>query len=115
MISFYDLINSLDPARIKTNTQNATTGQVKALLEAISSGAVPRTEDITILVSPAAAELLEPMAQLAKTITARRFGKTIQMYAPLYISNYCSNSCVYCGFNVHNQIKRRTSSREEIL
>ena len=115
MTPFHEIINSLDSARIKKDYQNATTGQVKALLESIGSGAVPRPEDISILVSPAAGELLEPMAQLAKKITLRRFGKTIQLYAPLYISNYCSNSCVYCGFNVHNQISRRTSSREEIL
>jgi len=115
MISFYEIIGSLDASRIKTNLPKITTGQVRALLESISSGTIPNPEDIAILVSPAAAELLEPMAQLAKTITARRFGKTIQIYAPLYISNHCSNSCVYCGFNVHNKINRRTSSRLEIL
>ncbi|MBI5805524.1 2-iminoacetate synthase ThiH [candidate division TA06 bacterium] len=115
MIPFQEIINSLDPARIRTTIRNATTGQVKALMESISSGSVPSPEDISILVSPAAGELLEPMAQLAKNSTLRRFGKTIQMYAPLYISNHCSNSCVYCGFNVHNKVNRRTSSREEIL
>jgi len=115
MSPFQDIINSQNPARIRTNIRNATTGQVKALLETVSSGAVPRPEDISILVSPAAGELLEPMARLAKAVTLRRFGRTIQMYAPLYISNYCSNSCVYCGFNIHNKVNRRTSSREEIL
>ena len=84
-------------------------------MESIRSGGIPNPEDISTLVSPAAAGLLEPMAQLAKNNTARRFGKTIQMYAPLYLSNHCSNSCVYCGFNVHNQINRRTLSRGEIL
>ncbi len=115
MTPFYEIIKSLDASRIKTNLPKITTGQVRALLESISSGTIPNPEDIAILVSPAAAELLEPMAQLAKTITARRFGKTIQMYAPLYVSNYCSNSCLYCGFNVHNKVDRRTSSREEML
>jgi len=115
MSSFYEIFKSLDIDRAKTNSQNAGTGQVRALLEAIKSGGIPNPQDISLLVSPAAAELLEPMAKLAKAITARRFGKTIQMYAPLYISNHCSNSCVYCGFNIHNQINRRTLSREEIL
>ncbi|MBU1355412.1 MAG: 2-iminoacetate synthase ThiH [Candidatus Edwardsbacteria bacterium] len=114
-MSFYEIIGSLDASRIKKNLPKITTGQVRALLESISTGTIPNPEDIAILVSPAAAELLEPMAQLARTITARRFGRTIQIYAPLYISNHCSNSCVYCGFNVHNKINRRTSSREEIL
>jgi len=115
MSSFYEIVNSLDSSRIKTDPQNVTTGQVKALLGSIGSGGIPKPNDISTLVSPAAAELLEPMARLARTITARRFGRTIQIYAPLYISNHCSNSCVYCGFNVHNKINRRTSSREEIL
>jgi len=115
MSPFQDIINSQNPARIRTNIRNATTGQVKALLETVSSGAVPRSEDISILVSPAAGELLEPMARLAKAVTLRRFGRTIQMYAPLYISNYCSNSCVYCGFNIHNKVNRRTSGPGEIL
>jgi 2-iminoacetate synthase len=115
MTPLYEIIKSLDISRIRTYSQNVTIGQVKALMGSIRSGDIPEPGDITLLVSPAAAELLEPMAKLAKEITARRFGKTIQMYAPLYISNYCSNSCVYCGFNVHNEIIRRTSSREEIL
>ncbi|MDQ7797890.1 MAG: 2-iminoacetate synthase ThiH [Candidatus Edwardsbacteria bacterium] len=115
MTPFYETIRSLDGSRIKTDPQNATTGQVKALMGSISSGDIPTPGDIAILTSPAAAEVLAPMAQLAQAITARRFGKTIQMYAPLYISNHCSNSCVYCGFNVHNKINRRTSGREEIL
>ena len=68
MSPFQDIINSQNPARIRTNIRNATTGQVKALLETVSSGAVPRPEDISILVSPAAGELLEPMARLAKAV-----------------------------------------------
>ncbi len=115
MSSFYEIIPSIDPDRIKVKLRDVTTKQVKALLDSINSGGIPQTDDIAILTSPAAGELLEPMAQLAKDITLRRFGRTIQMYAPLYISNHCSNSCVYCGFNVHNKISRRTSGREEIL
>ena len=115
MILFHQIMDSLDGPRIKKEHQNVTTGQVRALLEAVRSGSVPDPGDIPVLVSPAAGELLEPMAQLAKNITLRRFGRTIQLYAPLYISNYCSNSCSYCGFNVHNKITRRTSGREEII
>ena len=47
---------------------------------------------------PAAAKYLEPMAQLSKKYTEERFGKTISMFIPLYITNSCTNSCVYCGF-----------------
>ncbi|MHC4865435.1 MAG: 2-iminoacetate synthase ThiH [Planctomycetota bacterium] len=62
-------------------------------------------DKLLALVSPAAEDYLEQMAQLARQLTIQRFGKTVRLYAPLYLSNYCVNSCLYCGFN-------RTSSSE---
>ena len=56
-------------------------------------------DDFQALVSPAAEPFLEQMAQKSRQLTQKRFGKTIQMYIPLYLSNACTNSCVYCGFN----------------
>jgi len=66
------------------------------------------------LLSPEAENNLESMAQRAHTITKRYFGNTIQLYAPLYLSNYCDNSCLYCGFNLNNDIKRRRLTLEEV-
>jgi 2-iminoacetate synthase len=71
-------------------------------------------EDLAALLSPAAEAYLEPMAQQASDITLRRFGKTIKIYAPMYLSNVCSNSCKYCGFNRHNEIPRVILNDEEI-
>lgn len=51
------------------------------------------------LISPAAAAYLEPMASQARQLTLLRFGRTIQLYAPLYVSNFCVNTCRYCGYN----------------
>ncbi|MCA1927031.1 MAG: 2-iminoacetate synthase ThiH [Calditerrivibrio sp.] len=67
-------------------------------------------QDFAILLSPAAEKYLEHMAKISKEITLRRFGKTIQIYAPLYLSNKCVNSCLYCGFNAKNKIPRKTIS-----
>jgi 2-iminoacetate synthase len=67
------------------------------------------------LLSPAAKAYLEPMAQQAQTITIQRFGKTIAMYAPLYVSNVCVNSCLYCGYNRHTQFERTRLSIDEAL
>lgn len=50
----------------------------------------------------------------AKEITDRYFGKTILLYAPLYISNHCVNGCLYCGFSALNRFKREKLSIEEI-
>ncbi len=71
-------------------------------------------EDFMALVSPAAAKYIEPMAAKSRSITQRRFGKTISMYIPLYITNSCANGCVYCGFNRNNKYKRVILTMEQI-
>lgn len=73
------------------------------------------TLDFLTLISPAAAPFLEEMAQRAKIITQQRFGKTIQLYAPMYLSNECQNICTYCGFSMDNKIKRKTLNDSEII
>ena len=72
-------------------------------------------EDFKALISPAAADYLEEMAQLSHQLTQKRFGKTIQMYVPMYLSNECQNICTYCGFSLDNPIRRRTLTRSELL
>jgi len=72
-------------------------------------------EDLKALLSPAAMPYLEQMAQLSRKLTQKRFGKTLQMYAPLYLSNECQNICTYCAFSLDNKIKRKTLSDVEIL
>ena len=72
-------------------------------------------EDFKALISPAARPYLENMAQMSSRITKKRFGNTIQMYAPLYLSNECQNICTYCGFSMTNKMPRRTLTDQEIL
>ncbi len=72
-------------------------------------------DDFQALVSPAAAPFLESMAQLAHASTVERFGYTQQLYAPVYLSNVCSNFCAYCGFSAANRIPRRTLDEREIV
>ena len=57
----------------------------------------PTIRELALLISPSAHNFLEPMAQRAKHITQRNFGKTISLYSPLYLSNYCNGGCAYCG------------------
>jgi 2-iminoacetate synthase len=64
--------------------------------------------DFISLLSPAAEPYLEEMARKAHHLTEQRFGKVIVLFAPLYLSNICTNSCVYCGFNMSNPVARRT-------
>lgn len=72
-------------------------------------------DDFMALVSPAAEPYLEEMAQLSRHYTLERFGKTISMFVPLYLTNSCSNSCVYCGFHVSNPMKRTILTEEETV
>ena len=73
-------------------------------------------DDFAALLSPAAESYLEQMAQRAMEETRKHFGNSIYMFTPLYISNYCENRCVYCGFNCTNEIHRAkldTAAMEE--
>jgi len=72
-------------------------------------------DDLAALLSPAAAPFLEEMAQAAHRQTVERFGRTMRLYAPLYLSNACANVCTYCGFSAHNKIRRKVLSDAEIL
>lgn len=71
-------------------------------------------EDFAALLSPAARPFLEEMAYLAQAETRKHFGNSIYLFTPLYISNYCENHCIYCGFNCHNKIHRAKLNAEEI-
>ena len=70
--------------------------------------------DFAQLISPAAAELLEPLSRRSQQITQQRFGKVIRLFAPLYLSNECINNCKYCGFSRDNAILRVTLSVDEV-
>ena len=71
--------------------------------------------DFAALISPVAGEHLETMGRKAHAMTQQRFGKTIRLFAPLYLSNECVNNCSYCGFSRDNPILRVTLSIEEVL
>ena len=62
--------------------------------------------DFAALLSPAAEPYLEEIAQRAHQLTVRHFGRTMLLYTPLYLSDYCANRCLYCGFSSQQQIPR---------
>ena len=70
--------------------------------------------DYLALLSPRAASHLEPMARRASELTIRHFGRAVQLFTPLYLANYCTNQCVYCGFNTTNTLERRKLSLDEV-
>lgn len=70
--------------------------------------------DFQALLSPAAEPMLEAIAQRAQAVTRRHFGNSVMMFTPVYISNYCENHCIYCGFNCRNKIHRAQLNLSEI-
>ncbi len=70
--------------------------------------------DYCTLLSPAAENYLEEIARKAHLLTIRHFGRVILLYTPLYLSNYCVNNCVYCGFNVNNSLERKKLTPAEV-
>ncbi|HZT23630.1 MAG TPA: 2-iminoacetate synthase ThiH [Verrucomicrobiae bacterium] len=109
-MSFVAELNSLPVEALWKRAQLAGTAVVRDSLSK------PRLTlaDFAHLLSPAAAEMLEPMARRAHALTLQRFGRVIRLFAPLYLSNECINRCAYCGFSRDNPILRVTLSLEEV-
>ena len=84
----------------------ARTATREDVLRALAS-ASPREGDLAALLSPAAEAMLETLAQRAAALTRSHFGRTIALYVPLYLSDYCSGGCAYCGFAADRRIPRR--------
>ena len=74
----------------------------------------PEIEGFAALLSPAAGNMLEEIAVRAREETRKHFGNSVCMFTPIYTSNYCQNNCVYCGFNIHNKIRRACLTPEEV-
>ena len=90
-----------------------TDADVRHALARVRSGLT--MDDLAALLSPAAAPWLEEMAQLSHRLTVERFGRTMQLYAPMYLTNVCANICTYCGFSAQNRIARKALNDAEIL
>jgi len=108
---FLDVLEKYDWNKIKQDIYSKTEKDVLLALNKPKRD----LEDFKTLVSPAAFPYLEQMAKLSNKLTQKRFGKIIQLFIPLYLSNYCVNECVYCGFNCHNDIERIILDEEQIL
>lgn len=110
MTTFKSVFDNYDWDTIQNKIYQTTEAEVKNTLVKPKKN----LNDFLVLISPAAKPFLEEMAQLSHQLTKKRFGKTIQMYAPMYLSNECQNICTYCGFSLDNKIKRKTLTGSEI-
>jgi 2-iminoacetate synthase len=108
---FRQLLAAWPVERVRELIYTQTASDVERALRAASLA----ESDFAALLSPAAAKTLEPAARKAAALTRQRFGRVLQFYAPLYVSSYCTNSCVYCGFNCRNKVNRCRLTVEEAL
>ncbi len=108
--TFYDIIKTLDWDEVTKSIYAKTEYDV---IRALSKKHLD-IEDFKALISPKGEKYLEQMAQISRNITQKRFGKVMQFYIPLYLSNECSNHCIYCGFNHNNDIGRITLNDRQI-
>lgn len=108
---FIDIIRNID--------WNETTERIMSKTDADVKRALTKQhcdiDDFMAMVSPVAEKYLESMALLSRKYTRERFGKTINMFIPIYITNSCTNSCVYCGFHVQNKMARTILTDDEIV
>lgn len=110
MKTFSDRWRQLEWDDIRLRINSKTAADVE---RALAAKQLTR-DDMMALLSPAAANYLEPLAQRAQRLTRQRFGNTVSFYVPLYLSNLCANDCTYCGFSMSNRIKRKTLDAAEI-
>lgn len=71
-------------------------------------------DDFLALISPVGEKYLEQTARKARQITQQQFGRVVELFTPLYLSNLCANHCVYCGFNSRHRISRHTLTLDEV-
>ncbi len=110
-MSFVAEFNALRMSELLDRSQRSTVAEVQRSIASAS----PSLVDFAQLISPAAGGLLETLGRRSQSLTRQRFGKTIRLFAPLYLSNECINNCSYCGFSRDNPILRVTLSIEDVV
>lgn len=112
---FADVINNYDWNDTMQLVSNASEQDVMRVLTKARNNRQPLSpEEFAILISPSADPFLEEMAIMSQAITKERFGNTVSLYIPMYVSNACTNKCVYCGFNHDNPFERTTLTLEQV-
>ena len=85
-------------------------------LDALPQRKSPLMERFAALLEPKGPAQIEAMAKESQIITRRNFGKTMRLFAPLYVSNECVNNCSYCGFSRdNNAILRVTLTVDQVV
>lgn len=109
-MSFYNKISHYKEFDFEKFLHNVTENRIEKILNKDYID----EEDFLCLLSKKASNFLEKMAQKAKGISLRNFGRSVVLYTPMYLANYCENKCIYCSYNTENHIVRKKLTLEEV-
>lgn len=109
-MDFYETYRELKNIQFEHKFEDVTESDIIRILQKDHLS----EQDFLSLLAPAAGRCLEPIAQKANQITVQNFGRTILLFTPLYVSDYCVNSCVYCSFSVEHTFPRRKLALREV-
>ena len=109
-MGFYDHLTAWPSEELSRQIRSVSDGDVRRVLNKHSLSSA----DMLCLLSPAAESHLEPMARKAHAMTISQFGRTMVLFTPLYLSNFCINGCRYCSFSNDNCIERRQLNYDEV-
>lgn len=109
---FSEVFPQLPMEALLERSRAASIQEVEAVL---ARGRARTLEEFAVLLSPEAGRQLERLARLSQRLTRMQFGRTIRLFAPLYLSNECVNICRYCGFSRNNPIPRITIPEEQAV
>lgn len=106
-----EILDTLDYAQKNRNNH----ALIRELIEKARTCKGLNHREAAVLLECEDADLLEEIYALAREIKQKFYGNRIVMFAPLYLSNYCVNSCTYCPYHVKNKtIARKKLSQDEI-
>ena len=105
----HELING-----ILEETKNPSKEEAREVIEKAKKRETLSYKDIAILLATKDKEVEKEIFKLAGEIKESIYGKRIVLFAPLYISDYCVNNCIYCGYHKCNNFKRKKLTQDEI-
>ncbi len=112
--SFYNELTNWPTKYVEKIFFCITTKHAETAFHTATMGEQLSPKKFIALLSPHALPFLESLAHIAQKNTLQHFGKTIQLFAPLYLSNFCINTCSYCSFNAKNPITRKQLTLDEL-
>ncbi|HWR68283.1 MAG TPA: [FeFe] hydrogenase H-cluster radical SAM maturase HydG [Desulfomonilia bacterium] len=110
-----DFINDTLIAETLARAENPDRERVREIIEKSKELKGLSPHEVAVLLQTEDKDLIAEILGTARTVKREIYGNRLVLFAPLYISNYCSNNCLYCGFRVDNkELERRALTMEEI-